>query len=86
MNNKLGWIWKEAFLQYYPGIRLKGLRKTTNTCHDDQSPGRDLKPVPPKYEVGVLTTRPRRSVLITRSSVSLEADSHLLVKKFPPLM
>jgi hypothetical protein len=54
--------------------------------YDDQSPSRDLKPGPSKYEVGVLTTRPRRSVLITRSSFSLEADSHLLFKKFPPFM
>jgi hypothetical protein len=49
-------------LKYYPGIRLEGLRKTTeNLIHDSRCPGRDLNPGPPEYEAGVLT-RPRRSV------------------------
>jgi hypothetical protein len=47
----------------YPGIRLEGLRLTTeNFSQDSRSPGRDLKPGPPKYEVGVLTIQSRLSV------------------------
>jgi hypothetical protein len=36
---------------------------------DSWSPGRYLKPVPPVYEVEVLTTRPRLSVMIGRPIV-----------------
>jgi hypothetical protein len=50
-------------LRYYPGVCLKGLRKTTKTLsQDNRSPGRGLYPGPPEYEVGVLTTQPRLSV------------------------
>jgi hypothetical protein len=46
---------------YYPGICREGLRKTMkNLSQDTRSPSRDLKPGPPEYEAGVLTTRPRR--------------------------
>jgi hypothetical protein len=39
------------------GICLEGLRKTTEALgQDSQSPGWDLNPGPPKYEVGVLTS------------------------------
>jgi hypothetical protein len=56
-------------LRYYPGIRLARLRKTTiNLSQDIRSPGRKFNPGPPKYEVGVLTTRPRRSVYIIQFS------------------
>jgi hypothetical protein len=44
--------------RYYLGIRLEELRKTTKTPQE----GRDLNPGAPEYEVGVLTTRPRRSI------------------------
>jgi hypothetical protein len=53
-------IKKEAvttLFKYYPGIRLEGLRKTSvNIAENNQSPGWDLKPGPPEYEV-VLTSR-----------------------------
>jgi hypothetical protein len=54
-------------LRYYPGICLEGLWKTTkNVSRYSRSPGRDLNPGPSKYEVGVLLTRPRRSVYTNR--------------------
>jgi hypothetical protein len=48
--------------RYYPGIWVEGLRKTSA-----RSPGRDLKPGPPEYEVGVLPTRPRCPVRRSRT-------------------
>jgi hypothetical protein len=55
-------------LRYYPDIRLEGLRKTTkHLSQDSQSPSRDLIAGPPAFEVGVLTTRPRRSVSVYTS-------------------
>jgi hypothetical protein len=54
------WSWRN--LRYYPGVCLENLRKTMkNLSQDSRSPGQDLDPGPPKYEAGVLTTRPRRS-------------------------
>jgi hypothetical protein len=51
-------------LRNYPGIRLEGLRKTTeHLSQDSRSPRRDLKPGHPEYEARVLTSGPRRSVL-----------------------
>lgn len=58
MNNEMERIWKEAIFasfevlyRYLPGE----LRKTTkNLSQDSRSPGRDLKPGHPKYEVGVI--------------------------------
>jgi hypothetical protein len=51
-------------LRYYPGIRLEVLRKTTkDLSQDSRYTGRELNPETPKYEPGVLTTRPRRSVV-----------------------
>jgi hypothetical protein len=45
-------------LRYYPGIRLEGLRKTTESLSlDNRSLHQELNPGPPKYEAGVLTTR-----------------------------
>jgi hypothetical protein len=35
---------------------------TRNPRQDSRSSGRDLNPGPPEYELGVVTTRPRRSV------------------------
>jgi hypothetical protein len=44
-------------VRYYPGICLEGLMKTTkNLTRVSWSVGRDLNPVTPEYEVGVLTT------------------------------
>jgi hypothetical protein len=62
--------YRGLILRYYPSTRLEGLRKTTNhLSQDNLFPGQDLKPRPPDYEAGVLTTRPRRSVLPTKESV-----------------
>jgi hypothetical protein len=56
VNNELERTWEEtvvAYLRYYPGICLEGLRKTTKkTRQYIRSPGRDLNPGPPEYEVG----------------------------------
>jgi hypothetical protein len=50
-------------LRYCPGILLKGVRNITkHISQDTRSPGRDLNLGLPEYEVGVLTTQPRRSV------------------------
>jgi hypothetical protein len=46
-------------LRHYPRSCLEGLRKTMKNSKIGTR-DRDLKPVTPKYEVGVLTTRPRR--------------------------
>jgi hypothetical protein len=52
-------------LRFYPRICLEGLRKATkNLSQDNWSPGEDLKPGPPEYEAGMLTTRLIFSVLI----------------------
>jgi hypothetical protein len=49
---------------YYPGIRLRGLRKTTKSLSQGTlSPNRDLNPGPPDYEAGILTARRLRSAL-----------------------
>jgi hypothetical protein len=43
---------------------MEGLRKTTrNLSQDSPSPGRNLNKGPPKYEAGVLTTRPGRLII-----------------------
>jgi hypothetical protein len=56
-------------LRCFPGIRLDGLRKTTKPLsQDSRSPSRDLNPVHPKYETGILTTRPRSSVTVNHIS------------------
>jgi hypothetical protein len=39
---------------------------------DSRAPGRDLNPAPPEYEAGMLTIRPRGSVLR-----SIPEDSHI---------
>jgi hypothetical protein len=50
-------------LRYYLGIRLEGQRRITkNLSKSSRSPERDLNPRPPKYEAGVLSISPRRSV------------------------
>jgi hypothetical protein len=50
-------------LRYYFDIRLDRLNKTTTSVRRAGLRGRDLTPVPVEYEAGVLTTRPRRSVI-----------------------
>jgi hypothetical protein len=43
-------------LGYYPGIRMEGLRRTTEDfSQDSQSLSRDLNPEPPEYEAGMLS-------------------------------
>jgi hypothetical protein len=50
-------------LKYYSVIRLVELRKATKVIsHYSWFPARDLNPERPQYEMGVYTTRPRRSV------------------------
>jgi hypothetical protein len=50
-------------LRYYPRILLEVLRKTTKPLsQESRFPDQELKPGPPEYETGVLTTRQRRSV------------------------
>jgi hypothetical protein len=52
-------------LRQYPGNLLEELRKITKKLGDIcRSHGRDYKPGPSEHEAGVLTTRPRRSVLL----------------------
>jgi hypothetical protein len=48
-------------LRYYPRIRLEWLRKTTKNLKQDGR-SREWNPGPPKYEAGVLTNRPQRSM------------------------
>jgi hypothetical protein len=51
-------------LRYYLDIFVEGLRKTTrNPSYDNRSPGQYLNLGSPKYEAGVSTDRPRRSVI-----------------------
>jgi hypothetical protein len=59
-------IWKQAvvalsevLLRHLPG-GTEGNREKIS--HDNRSAGRDLNPRYPKYEAGVLSTRPRLSV------------------------
>jgi hypothetical protein len=55
--------WPNFKVGYYPDSYLEELKKTMkNFSQDSRTPGRDMKPGPPGYEIGVLTTRPRRSV------------------------
>jgi hypothetical protein len=50
-------------LKYYAGIYLEGLRETTKTSMRIAGlRGRESNPRRTEYEVGVLTTRPRRSI------------------------
>jgi hypothetical protein len=60
-------------LRYYPGICLEGLRKQRKTCQDRRSSGPDLNLEHPEYEAGVLTTRPRRSVVDVNQSKIINA-------------
>jgi hypothetical protein len=80
------WLWigkdfagsgRGLILRYYPGIRLVGLRKTTTKepIRIASRRGRELNPGPPQYEVGVLTTQPRRSVMVPFSLVEVTDDS-----------
>jgi hypothetical protein len=52
-------------LRYYHSIYLERFRKTTIKPQSVEPVlGRDLNPRPSEYEARVLTTRPRRSVLM----------------------
>jgi hypothetical protein len=55
VNDELVRIWKEAVV----AIRLEILRKKTKYFRqDNRSWGRNMNSGPPRYEAGVLTTRP----------------------------
>jgi hypothetical protein len=41
-----------------------GTEENHEHSRDNRAPSRDLKPGPPEYSAGVLTTRPRRSVIV----------------------
>jgi hypothetical protein len=41
-------------------------------------PGRDLNPGPPDYDVGVLTTRPRRSILCLQKLRSKKENASIV--------
>jgi hypothetical protein len=58
-GRKQSWPNFKVLSRYMP--RTEGTTKNFNP--DSRSPGQDLKPGSPKYEAGVLTTRPQRSVL-----------------------
>jgi hypothetical protein len=63
VGNDLERIGRGMFLRYYTGIFLEVLRKTRRKLGQDSLYlCKDLQPAPPKYEAGVLTARPRRSV------------------------
>jgi hypothetical protein len=58
-------ISRGLILRYSLGIRLEGLRKTTKgLCKDIWSLDPDFNPGPLEYEAGVLTTQPRRPLLL----------------------
>jgi hypothetical protein len=64
----------------YPGIRLEELRKTTITSIRIAGLwDRESNPRPPEYEVGVLITRPRRSVYTVSCNVYF--SSHNILKR-----
>jgi hypothetical protein len=56
VNYELDRIWKKRmwpYLNFYTGIFLEGLRKTSkHISQDSQSPGRYLNPGPSEYEAG----------------------------------
>jgi hypothetical protein len=58
MAQKRSWPNLKVQLQHLPG----GTEQDHLTSQDSQSPGRDLNPGPPEYEVGLLATRLRCSV------------------------
>jgi hypothetical protein len=51
-------------LRYYPGILSRPLRKNKKNLGQDRS-GLNLNQRPPACEAGVLTTRPRHSMVKT---------------------
>jgi hypothetical protein len=61
--------WKGRVRKWsWPNLRQsrhlhESTEKNNENIQDSRSPGLDLKPEPPEYEAGVLTTRPRRSVM-----------------------
>jgi hypothetical protein len=62
----INWMWKWSW-PYFKVLSLHlsgGTEETVeNLSQDCRSPGRDLNQEPPEYEAGVLSTRPRCSVL-----------------------
>jgi hypothetical protein len=77
MGNHLEGSGRGLIFRYYSGSHLEGLRKTKiNLDQDSRSPGRNLNLGPPEYEAGILTTRPRRSVMFLEKLVV----AHLMEK------
>jgi hypothetical protein len=62
-------------LRYYAGIRLERLRKTKKHLSIAGRRGRDLNPLPPECEAGILNSRPRLSIFPFRL-----VNNHLLVR------
>jgi hypothetical protein len=71
--------------QYYAGIRLGGLRKTTENFNQHScSSGPRFKPEPPEYEAGALTTLTRRSVPFcnTTSILMFKTTNTIQLRKY----
>jgi hypothetical protein len=91
MISERWWIGKDLvgsgrgiILRHYPGIRLDGLRKTTNSSITITScRGRESNPEPPEYEVAALIIRPRRSVQKNCGTTNLIRLRPLLYLSFP---
>jgi hypothetical protein len=49
--------------QLWDNMRVATEKTIKYLSHVSPSPGQELNPGPPKYEVGVLTTQPRLSVI-----------------------
>jgi hypothetical protein len=62
-------------LKYYLGIRLTALRKATkHLSQDTRSLVRDLNPVTPENETGVLTIWPWRPIKLNENSDVAEKE------------
>jgi hypothetical protein len=65
VNDELERMWKEAVVFKFKVLSwyLSRTEENHKTSQDSRPPGRDLNPVSPDYEVGVLTTAARHYVI-----------------------
>jgi hypothetical protein len=54
--------WLNKIYEYIPDLARRVEKTTEKVTEDSRSPGKDMNPIP-EYEVVLLTTRPRCSVL-----------------------